>query len=114
MLNKDTFDEFAEVSYTFKGIYGVFIRSKKNIRYSYFKFRRKPQEYNFYKFMNLSSLFKVCNQVEVFLKLHSKEKFSSKEFVFDPGGILDLSTLEDGHDSRTNHFRKGRMMRIQV
>ena len=38
--------------------------------------------------------------------MHSKEKFSTKEFVFDPGGILDLSTLEDGLDSRTNHFEE--------
>ena len=35
-----------------------------------------------------------------------KEKYSTKKFVFDPGGILDLSTLEDGHDSRTNHFEE--------
>ena len=39
--------------------------------------------------------------------LHSKE-FSTKEFVFDPGGNLNLSTLEDSHDSRTNHFEERR------
>ena len=26
--------------------------------------------------------------------------------MFDPVGIFDLSTLEDGHDSRTNHFEE--------
>ena len=26
--------------------------------------------------------------------------------MFDPGGIIDLSTLEDGHDSRANHFEE--------
>ena len=26
--------------------------------------------------------------------------------MFDPGGNLDLSTLEDGHDSRKNHFEE--------
>ena len=36
----------------------------------------------------------------------SKEKFLSKEFVFDPGEIMNLSTLEYGHDSRKNHFEK--------
>ena len=53
--------------------------------------------------MNLSSIFQVCNQVQVILKLLMwiltlKEKYSTKEFVFDPRGILDVSTLEDGHD----------------
>ena len=53
----------------------------------------------------------MCNQVQVILKLLmwiliSKEKYSTKEFGFDPGGILDLSTLEDGHDSRTNRFEE--------
>ena len=45
-------------------------------------------------------------QVHVVLKMHSKEKFSSKEFGFDPGGNSDLSTLEDGYDSRMNHFEE--------
>ena len=61
--------------------------------------------------MKISSTFLVWNQVQVVLKLFmwiltSKEKFLSKEFVFDPGRILDLSTLEDGHDSRMNHFEE--------
>ena len=37
----------------------------------------------------------------------SKEKFSTKEFVFDLGGFMNLSTLEDGYDSRTNHLQEG-------
>ena len=57
MPYKDPFDEVVKVSYAFKGIYGVFIRYKKNRRYSCFKFRRKPQEYNSYKIVNSSSLF---------------------------------------------------------
>ena len=38
--------------------------------------------------------------------LSLKENYSTKEFVFDPRRILALSTLEDGHDSRTNHFEE--------
>ena len=37
----------------------------------------------------------------------SKEKFSIKEFVFDPGGFMNLSTLEESYDSRTNHLQEG-------
>ena len=48
----------------------------------------------------------MWNQVQVALMLHSHEKFSTKKFVFDPGGNSDLSTLEDSHDSRTNHFEE--------
>ena len=106
MPYKDPFDDFVEVTYAFKGIYGVFIHCKKNGRYSCFKFRRKLQEYNSYKFVNLSSLLQLCNQPRVVLKLHSKEMISSKKFVFDPRGIMNLSTLEDGHDSRANHFEE--------
>ena len=36
-----------------------------------------------------------------------KEKYSTKKFVFEPGGILALSTLEDSHDLRKNHFEEG-------
>ena len=32
--------------------------------------------------------------------------FQLKNFVFDPRGNSDLSTLEDSHDSRTNHFEE--------
>ena len=53
MPYKDLFDDFVEVSYPFKGIYGVFIQRKKNITYSCFKFRRKLHKCNFYKFLNL-------------------------------------------------------------
>ena len=35
-----------------------------------------------------------------------KEKYSNKKFLFDPVEVFDLSTLEDGHDSRTNHFEE--------
>ena len=38
--------------------------------------------------------------------LTSKERFSFKKFEFDPGGIMKLSTLENGHDSRVNHFEE--------
>ena len=37
----------------------------------------------------------------------SKEKFSTKEFVFDLGGFMNLPTLEDGYNSRMNHLQKG-------
>ena len=57
MRYKDPFDDIIEVSYAFKGIYGVFIRSKKNITYSCFKFRRKSQVYSSYKFMKIRSIF---------------------------------------------------------
>ena len=62
MPYKDPFDEIVEVSYTFRGIRGVLICSKKNIRHKCFKFRRKPQEYNSYKFEKMSSTFQVWNQ----------------------------------------------------
>ena len=100
MPYKDPFDDIVQVSYAFKGIRGVLIHSKKNIRHKCFKFRRKPQEYNSYKFEKISSTFQVWDQVQVALMLHSHEKFSTKNFVFDPKGNSDLSTLEDNHDSR--------------
>ena len=106
MPYKDPFDEIVEVSHTFRGIRGVLICSKKNIRHKCFKFRRKPQEYNSYKFEKMSSTFQVWNQVQVALILHSHEKFSTKKFVFDPGGNSNLSILEDSHDSMTNHFEE--------
>ena len=37
----------------------------------------------------------------------SKERISIKEFVFDPGGFMNLSTLEDGYNSRMNHLQEG-------
>ena len=54
----------------------------------------------------------MCNQVQIMLKLHmwiitSKEKLSIKEFVFDPGEFMNLQTLENGYDSRTNHLQEG-------
>ena len=55
---------------------------------------------------DISSTFQLWNQVQVTLMLHSHEKFSTKQFVFDPGGNSDLSTLENSHDSRTNHFEE--------
>ena len=106
MPYKDPFDDIVEVSYALKGIRRVLIHSKKNIRHKCFKFRRKPQEYNSYKFEKISSTFQVWNQVQVALMLHSHEKFLTKKFVFDPGGNSDLSTLEDSHDSRMNHFEE--------
>ena len=27
--------------------------------------------------------------------------------MFDPGGFINLSTLQDGYDSRTNHLQEG-------
>ena len=36
-----------------------------------------------------------------------KENFSTKIFVFDPGGRLNIPTSEDGTDSRTNHLQEG-------
>ena len=61
--------------------------------------------------MKIRSIFQVWNQVQAVLKLLMwiltlKENYSTKEFVFDPGGIIDLSTLEDGHDLRANHFEE--------
>ena len=40
MPYKDPFDDMVEVPYAYKRIYGGFIHSKKNLRYSCFKFRR--------------------------------------------------------------------------
>ena len=34
-----------------------------------------------------------------------KEKLSTKIFMFDPGGFMNLSTLEDGYNSRMNHLQ---------
>ena len=36
-----------------------------------------------------------------------KEKFSTKGFVFDSRGFMNLPTLEDGYNSRTNHLQEG-------
>ena len=52
------------------------------------------------------------NKVQVMLKLlvwinTLKKKFSTKEFMFDPRGFMNLSTLEDGYDLRTNHLKEG-------
>ena len=131
MSYKDPFGDIIEVPYTFKdfipsvkyekeiqylisfkGIYRVFTRSKKNLRYSCFKFKRKQQESNAYKFMNRSSIFQMRNQVQVMLKLlvwiiTSNERFSTNEFVFDLRASITLSTLEDSYDSRTNHLQEG-------
>ena len=90
---KDPFDDVVEVPYAYKSIHGGFIHSKKNLRYSCCKYKRKQPEFQAYKFVNGSSMFQVCKQVQVVLKLFvwirpSKKKFSSKLFVFDPGGHL--------------------------
>ena len=42
----DPFDDVVEVPYACKGINGGFILSKKNLRYSCFKFKRKQPEFN--------------------------------------------------------------------
>ena len=109
MPYEDLFEDMAEVPYAYKRIYGFFTRSKENLRYSCLKFRRKQQESNPYKFMNRSSIFQMCNQFQVMLKLlmwiiTSKERFSTNEFVFDPGGYATLSNLEDSYNLRTNHL----------
>ena len=36
-----------------------------------------------------------------------KENFSTKIFVYDPGGRLNIPTLEDGADLRMNHLQEG-------
>ena len=36
-----------------------------------------------------------------------KENFSTKMFVFDCGGRLNILTLEDEADLRTNHLQEG-------
>ena len=77
---KDPFDDIVEVFYAFKGIRGVLIHSKKNIRHKCIEFRCKPQEYNSYKFEKISSTFQVWDQVQVALMLHSHEKISTKNF----------------------------------
>ena len=109
MPYKDPFDDVVEVPNSYKRIYGVFACRKKNLRYSCFKFRRKQKKYNPYKFMDKNSMF---NQVQVMLKLlmwriTSKEKFSTKVFLFDYGRFMNLSTLEDGYNSRMNLFQEG-------
>ena len=105
----DPFDDEVEVPYTYEGINGGFILSKKNLRYLCFKFKRKQPEFNAYKFMNGSSIYQVCKQVHIILKLFvwigtSKMNFSTQMFVFDPGGYLNILTSKDGYDSRTNHL----------
>ena len=105
----DPFDDVVEVPYAYKGINGGFILSKKNLRYSCFKFKRKQPELNAHKFMNGSSMYQVCKQVHIVLKLFmwigtSKKKFSTQMFVFDPGGYLNIPNSEDGNDLRTNHL----------
>ena len=35
-----------------------------------------------------------------------KETFSTKMFVFDPAGHLNIPTSEDRADSRTNHLQE--------
>ena len=105
----DPFDDVVEVPYAYEGINGGFILSKKNLRYSCFKFKSKQPEFNAYKFMNGSSKSQVCKQVHTILKLFvwigtSKKKFLTQMFVFDPGGYLNMPTSKDGYDSRTNHL----------
>ena len=36
-----------------------------------------------------------------------KENFSTKIFVFDPEGCLNILTSEDGTDLKTNHLQEG-------
>ena len=119
MPYKDPFDDVVEVPYNYKRIYEVFIHSKKNLRYSYFKFRTKQQESNAYKFMNRSSIFQMRNQVQVMLNLlvwiiTSKERFSTNEFVFDHEGSITLSNLEDNYVSRMNHLQEGENKKIVI
>ena len=58
--------------------------------------------------MHTSSMFQVCNQVQVVVWIIiSKERISINEFMFDPRGFMNLSTLEDGYDLRTNHLKEG-------
>ena len=109
MPYNDPFDDVVEVPYAYDGISGGFILSKKNLRYAYFKFKRKQSEFNAYKFMNGSSMYQVCKQVHIVLKLFMwigtpKKKFSTQMFVFDPGGHLNIPNAEDGYDSRTNYL----------
>ena len=111
MSYEDPFEDMGKVPYAYKRIYGFFTRSKENLRYSYFKFRRKQQESNAYKFMNRSSIFQMRNQVQVILKLlvwiiTLKKKFLTNEFVFDPRGSITLSNLEDSYDLRMNHLQE--------
>ena len=109
MPYNNPFDDLVEVPYAYKGINGGFILSKKNLRYSCFKFKRKQPEFNAYKFMNGSCKSQVCKQVHTVLKLFvwistSKKKFLTQMFVFDPRGYLNMPTSKDGYDSRTNHL----------
>ena len=105
----DPFDDVVKVPYAYEGINGGFILYKKNLRYACFKFKRKHSEFNAHKYKNGSSMYQVCKQVQIVLKLFvwigtSKKKFSTQMFVFDPGGYLNISTSKDGYDSRTNHL----------
>ena len=57
-------------------------------------------------------MFYKCKKVQIILKLFVriitlKKWFSTNEFVFDPGGFMNLSTLEDSYNSRTNHLQEG-------
>ena len=55
-------------------------------------------------------MFQMSNQVILKMLvwiLTSNETFLTKEFMFDPEGFMNLLTLEDGYDSRTNHLQEG-------
>ena len=109
MPYEDPFEDMVEVPYAYKRMYGFFTCSKENLRYSCFKFKRKQPEFNAYKFMNGSSIYQVCKQVHIVLKLFMwigtpKKKFSTQMFVFDPGGYLNIPNAEDGYDSRMNYL----------
>ena len=73
--HNDPFDDVVEVPYAYKGINGGFILSKKNLRYSCFKFKRKQPEFNAYKFMNGSFIYQVCKQVQIVLKLFCVDRY---------------------------------------
>ena len=57
--------------------------------------------------MNTSSILQVCNQFQVIIWIIiSKEMILINEFVFAAGGFMNLSTSEDGYDSRMNYLQE--------
>ena len=49
--------------------------------------------------------YKVKNTFKDFIPIMKHQEFLPYEFVFDPGGFMDLPTLE-GADSRANPFEE--------
>ena len=90
MPYEDPFNDIVEIPYAYK-VMNTFEDFIPRV-----KLRRKQQEFNPYKFLNRSLVFQMCNQVQVIFKLlvwsiTLKWNFSTKEFIFDPGGLININ-----------------------